>query len=50
MKDKRKKFIIDEDDDEENDEWVADKIRVALNLAFIPEKYAKDFTFSKKSL
>lgn len=35
MNERRQKFIIDNDADEGNDDWVCDKIRVGLNLAYI---------------
>jgi hypothetical protein len=50
MKDKRTKFIIDADDDEENDEWVCDKVRVGLNMAYLHEDIATDFVFSDTKL
>jgi hypothetical protein len=50
MRTKRQRFIIDNDDDEGNDPWVSDKVRVALNLAYIPEAYARSFTFSEKKM
>lgn len=50
MRQQRQRFIIDNDDDEGNDAWVADKVRIALNLAYIPEHYARSFTFSEKKM
>jgi len=50
MKDQRTKFIIDNDDDEDNDEWVCDKVRVGLNMAYLHEDVATDFTFSDTKL
>jgi hypothetical protein len=50
MRTKRQRFIIDNDDDEGNDAWVSDKVRIALNLAYIPEAYARSFVFSEKSM
>jgi Zn-finger protein len=47
---KRGDFIIDNDDKEGNDEWVCDKVRLGLNLAFIHENVAKDFIFSQPEL
>ena len=35
MLERRRKFIIDNDSDEENDDWVCDKVRVGLNLAYM---------------
>lgn len=50
MKAKRGKLIIDNDADEGNDDWVADKIRVGLNLAYVEEDVARDFVFSDTKL
>lgn len=50
MKEKRTKFIIDADDDEDNDEWVCDKVRVGLNMAYLHEDVATDFVFSATKL
>lgn len=50
MKDRRSLFIIDADSDEENDEWVCDKVRVGLNLAYLHEKAAMSFVFNGKEL
>ena len=44
----RSDYIIDDDDDEENDCAQSDLVKVILNLAFITEKQAKMFTFSKE--
>lgn len=43
----RQKYIIDDDDDEENDAAQSDLVKVILNLAFLTEKQAKVFSFSK---
>jgi hypothetical protein len=50
MKGKRTKFIIDADEDEDNDEWVCDKVRVGLNMAYLHEDVATDFVFSDSKL
>lgn len=50
MKEKRTKFIIDADSDEDNDEWVCDKVRVGLNMAYLHEEVATDFIFSDTKL
>jgi len=46
----RADIIKDDDMDEGNDNWVSDKVRVGLNLAFINLKEAKAFDISKKKL
>lgn len=43
----REKYIIDDDDDEDNDKAQSDLVKMILNLAFLTEKQAKEFTFSK---
>ena len=43
----REKYIIDDDDDEDNDTAQSDLVKMILNLAFLTEKQAKQFTFSK---
>ena len=43
----REKYIIDDDDDEDNDTAQSDLVKMILNLAFLTEKQAKEFTFSK---
>jgi len=40
-------MIIDNDTDEGNDAAQSDLVRVALNLAFIPESKARKFKFGK---
>lgn len=45
--DDREKYIIDDDDDEDNDNAQSDLVKVILNLAFLTEKQAKAFSFSK---
>ena len=45
----RNKFIIDDDNDEDNDSAQSDLVRVVLNLAFLTEEQAANFTFSKNS-
>lgn len=44
----RQKYIIDDDEDEENDNAQSDLVRVVLNLAFLSEEEAKNFSFDKK--
>ncbi|CDW86701.1 UNKNOWN [Stylonychia lemnae] len=43
----RQKYIIDDDDDEGNDTAQSDLVKVILNLAFLTEKQAVEFTFTK---
>lgn len=43
-------MIIDDDDNEGNDAAQSDLVRVALNLAFMPESTAKKFEFSVPGL
>lgn len=45
--DDREKYIIDDDEDEDNDNAQSDLVKVILNLAFLTEKQAKAFSFSK---
>jgi len=45
----REKYIIDDDDDEENDCAQSDLVRLVLNLAFLTEDKAVNFTFSKET-
>jgi len=45
----RNKFIIDDDNDEDNDSAQSDLVRVVLNLAFLTQEQAENFTFSKNS-
>ena len=47
--DDREKYIIDDDEDEDNDNAQSDLVKVILNLAFLTEKQAKAFSFSKDS-
>ena len=44
--DKREEFIIDDDDNEGNDFWQSDKVRIGLNLAFFPEEMGRAFPFT----
>lgn len=44
----RGKFILDGDDDESNDMAQSDTVRVALNLAYLPEKEARDIRLDKE--
>lgn len=46
----RSEFIIDGDSDEENDTAQVDMVRFALNLAFLTEDDAHNFSFDKKSV
>ena len=46
----RNDMIIDDDDNEGNDAAQSDLVRVALNLAFMPESTAKKFKFSVPGL
>ena len=39
-------MIIDDDANEGNDSAQSDLVRLALNLAYMPESKAKTFTFS----
>lgn len=48
MQKARGEFIIDNDNVEGNDDWVSDKVRVGLNLAFVHENVAREFKFAKK--
>lgn len=43
----RELFIIDDDEDEGNDNAQSDLVKIILNLAFLTEEKAKEFTFSK---
>lgn len=45
MQKQRAVFVIDEDENEDNDDWVPDKVRLGLNLAFIHESKATEFKF-----
>jgi hypothetical protein len=45
--DDREKYIIDDDDDEGNDTAQSDLVKIILNLAFLTQKQAREFTFSK---
>jgi len=47
--DARADYIIDNDDDEENDDAQSDIVKVALNLAFLTEEFAMNFSFDKKA-
>jgi hypothetical protein len=47
--DDRATFIIDDDEDEDNDMAQSDLVKIILNLAFLTSKQAKEFTFSKSS-
>ena len=48
--DDRNDMIIDDDDDESNDAAQSDFVRVALNLAFLTEKEARQFKFDKRQM
>ena len=43
----RSDYIIDDDSDEDNDNAQSDLVRVALNLAYLTEAEAKEFSFDK---
>ena len=43
----RDKYIIDDDEDEGNDSAQSDLVKIILNLAFLTEKQAREFSFSK---
>lgn len=45
--DNRNDYIIDDDDDEDNDAAQSDLVKMVLNLAFLTEEKAKEFSFSK---
>jgi len=45
----REKYIIDDDDDEGNDTAQSDLVKIILNLAFLTQKQAREFTFSKSA-
>jgi hypothetical protein len=42
----RADFIIDDDSDEDNDFWQSDKVRLGLNLAYLPEEMITQINFS----
>lgn len=46
----RNEYIIDDDSDEDNDAAQSDLVRVALNLAYLPEETAKKFRFDKRAM
>ncbi len=48
--DDRNDMIIDDDDDESNDAAQSDFVRVALNLAYLTEKEARNFKFDKRQM
>lgn len=48
--DNRDDMIIDDDDDETNDGAQSDLVRIMLNLAYLHEKEAKNFTFTPEGL
>lgn len=50
MQDRRKDFIIDCDNNEENDLWVCDKVRMGLNLAYMNKNTANKFKFDGDDL
>jgi hypothetical protein len=41
----RSDFIIDDDSDEGNDFWQSDKVRLGLNMAYLPEDMIRKVTF-----
>ena len=48
--DDRNDMIIDDDEDEGNDAAQSDFVRVALNLAYLTEKEARQFKFDKRQM
>ena len=48
--DDRNDMIIDDDADEGNDAAQSDFVRIALNLAYLREKEARQFTFDKRQM
>ena len=46
----REKFIIDDDEDEGNDAVQSDIVRIALNLAYMNEREAKEFVFDQDAV
>lgn len=46
----RKNFIIDDDSDEENDFAQSDIVRCVLNLAYMMDEDARNFSFEQKGL
>jgi len=48
-KDNRETFIIDDDDNEDNDNAQSDLVKIVLNLAFLTEDKARTFTFDKNT-
>jgi len=46
----RAQFIIDDDNDEENDAAQSDLVRVALNLAYLNEGEARNFQFTPSGM
>lgn len=48
--DQRDEMIIDDDDEEGNDSAQSDLVRVLLNLAYLTDKEAKSFQFTKQGL
>jgi len=45
----RKIFIVDDDENEENNEAQSDLVRLVLNLAYLPEYQAHRFKFNKEA-
>lgn len=45
----RADYIIDDDDDEDNDNAQSDLVKVILNLGYLTEEKAKNFTFDKSA-
>jgi hypothetical protein len=45
----REKYIIDDDEDEENDMAQSDLVKMVLSLAFMTEERASNFTFDKNA-
>lgn len=43
-------MIIDADDDDDNDQYQSDLVRIALNMAYIRKSDAAKMTFDSKSV
>lgn len=46
--DERNSYIKDDDEDEDNDMMQSDIVKIILNLAYMPTKLARTFTFDKE--
>jgi hypothetical protein len=47
--DNREEYIIDDDDEEGNDNAQSDLVKIILNLAFLTEEKAREFSFDKST-